>query len=339
MPAPGPGEARARVECCTVCGSDLHTIRGARTEPAPSILGHEIIGVIDSTGDPAPCDIDGQPLQPGDRVTWSVAVSCGDCDRCRSGWPQKCRTLFKYGHSLAEGPYALSGGLSEFIVFRGGSTVVRIPRDFPAAVICPANCATATIAAGFRAAGAVQDRRVLILGAGMLGVTAAAFADDAGAATVVVSDPDAKRLAVTDRFGGPACVEPDSDPDEFRDRLRAASGSATFDVILEISGAPSAVSTAIAVGDIGARIVLIGSVLPSPDVPIDPESIVRRCLSISGVHNYAPQDLRTAVDFLQRTHSKYPFAELVEQTFALDEVNAAVDWANRERPLRVAVQP
>lgn len=328
-----------RIECCTVCGSDLHTIRGARQEPAPSILGHEAIGVIDSVGNPGPLDVDGTPLKPGDRVTWSVAVSCGECDRCRGGWPQKCRTLFKYGHSLAEGPYALSGGLSEFILLRSGSTIHQISPDLPASVVCPGNCATATIAAAMRTAGPVQGRRVLILGAGMLGVTAAAFADDAGAKSVVVCDPDTRRLAQATSFGETIGVESHGDLDELKRRLESACGSAAFDVVFEISGAPAAVATALAAGDIGARIVLVGSVLPSPAVPLDPEAVVRRCLSISGVHNYAPGDLRTAVDFLQRSHTRYPFAEIVERRFPLQQANQAVDWAAHERPLRVAVQP
>ena len=114
LPSPESGEAIVRIECCTLCGSDLHTITGKRTENCPSILGHEILGIVDTVGDPPPCDLDGRPLRAGDRITWSTSVSCGDCDRCRGGLPQKCRTLAKYGHELAEGRYALSGGLSQF---------------------------------------------------------------------------------------------------------------------------------------------------------------------------------------------------------------------------------
>src|SRR5262245_7352517 len=68
VPRPGAGEAVVRVECCTICGSDLHTLTGARTEPAPSILGHEILGVVHAVGDPAPLDLEGHPLGPGQRI-------------------------------------------------------------------------------------------------------------------------------------------------------------------------------------------------------------------------------------------------------------------------------
>jgi hypothetical protein len=60
---------------------------------------------------------------------------------------------------------------------------------------------------------------------------------------------------------------------------------------------------------------------------------------IRGVHNYAPQDLRDAVEFLIANHSRFPFGELVERTFALDELNSAVEFAVQHRPVRIAVVP
>ncbi len=183
-----PGEALVRVQCSTICGSDLHTISGAPQEATPSILGHEALGVIEDVGDPAPCDITRKRLQPGDRITWSAAISCGACDRCQGGLPQKCRLLAKYGHELAAGRQALSGGLAEFVLLHRGSTAVRIAPEAPAEVMCPVNCATATVAAALRTAGPTAGRNVLILGAGMLGLTAAAMARSRGASTVAVCD-------------------------------------------------------------------------------------------------------------------------------------------------------
>ena len=115
LPVPRSGEALVRIDCCTICGSDIHTITGARHEAVPSILGHEIVGTVTKVGESPLTDIDDQPLQPGDRVTWSACVSCSDCDRCHDGLPQKCRRLSKYGHEVAEGREALSGGLAEHI--------------------------------------------------------------------------------------------------------------------------------------------------------------------------------------------------------------------------------
>jgi putative phosphonate catabolism associated alcohol dehydrogenase len=331
------GEALVRIDCCTICGSDLHTITGARIEPVPSILGHEVLGIIDDMGDPPLCDIDGEALSPGDRVTWSTSVSCGACDRCRQGVPQKCRKLAKYGHGLAEGRGALSGGLAEYILLRPGSAVLKLDPAIPDEVACPVNCATATIAAAYRTAGRIPARRVLIFGAGLLGLTATAFARSHEAAQVVVCDVNARRLAQAARFGADRVVEWSADREEFQQRL--GSGPASFDVVLELSGSADAVEAACRLGDVGARIVLVGTVMKSRPVHLDPEQIVRQWLTIHGVHNYVPDDLRAAIGFLQRFHTAFPFAELVARTYPLEDVNEAIDAAVRDRPVRVAVRP
>ena len=144
------GEVLVKIECSTLCGSDLHTIKGLRQEKCPSILGHESVGFVVGIGDMQPCDASGEALQCGDRVTWSTTISCGACDRCRAGWTQKCRTLSKYGHAVAEGRQALCGGLAEYILLRPGTAIVKVPTALAAEVVSPANCATATVACAMR---------------------------------------------------------------------------------------------------------------------------------------------------------------------------------------------
>lgn len=339
VPATEAGCALVRVECCTICGSDVHTITGARNEPVPSILGHEAMGVVIEVGEPALADIDGRPLAPGDRITWSPVVSCGSCDRCRGGIPQKCRSVFKYGHALASGPGLLSGGFAELILLRPGTTAIRLGADDPIEVFSPVSCATATIAAALRAAGPVSARRALVLGAGMLGLTAAAFLKSRDASLVAVSDVNARRLARASQFGADCSIEWQADIAAYRQELNRTAGTDRFDVVLDVSGSPEAVEAACRLGEVGATVVLAGSVLPSRAAAIDPEFVVRNLLTIRGVHNYAPEDLRTAVEFLRQSRLRFPFASLVERVFPLAEVNDAFEMAMRDRPVRVGVCP
>lgn len=197
------GERLVRVTACTICGSDLHTLAGRRTAPAPSILGHEAVGIEVATGR---------------RVTWSILACCGECDRCRRGMEQKCERLFKYGHGMHAG--APSGGLSELIVLRPGTLVLEVPEGLADEVVCPANCATATVAACLRVAGPV-----------------------------------------------------------------------------------------------------------------------RGLWRIEGVHNYRPEDLGTALRFLDGAGRRFPFGELVARSFPLAEVNEALAWAAEARPVRVMIRP
>jgi alcohol dehydrogenase len=201
------------------------------------------------------------------------------------------------------------------------------------------NCATATIAAALRLVGVISGRSVLILGAGMLGLTAAAMSKSRGAKLIAACDTNRERLNQASRFGANSTVQWQPDIDQLRRQLEEQAGARAFDTVLELSGAPDAVEAAFALADVGAHVVLVGTVMKSRPIQVDPESIVRRCLSIHGMHNYAPADLKTAVTFLEEFGAAYPFAELVERTYSLDEINTAVDVAVRNRPIRIAIRP
>ncbi|MCA9082620.1 MAG: zinc-binding dehydrogenase [Planctomycetaceae bacterium] len=320
-----PHQVLVQVTCCTICGSDLHSFTGARSSPTPGVLGHEIIGRIERLPAGGISDVCGQSLRAGDRVTWSVAASCGQCDRCERRMPQKCDSLFKYGHERFANGTELSGGLADYCVLHSGTAIMKLPDDLPDRIACPASCATATVAAAVRNAGALAGRRVLVMGAGMLGLTACAFARAADAASVCLCDPVEARRVLGLKFGATEAV--------------AAIDSEDFDCVFEMSGNAFAVEAAIRAATVGGRIVLVGSVSPSQPVAVDPERVVRRLLTICGVHNYLPEDLVTAVKFLQANHASCPFEELVERSWPLSDVNAAFEYAVQERPIRVAVLP
>ena len=82
---PNGSEAVARVKCATVCGSDLHSFYGRRHSPIPSVLGHEMVGEIVAYGPEGARDFRGRALEIGDRVTWSMVWSCGECFYCLAG--------------------------------------------------------------------------------------------------------------------------------------------------------------------------------------------------------------------------------------------------------------
>ncbi|GAB5897432.1 alcohol dehydrogenase catalytic domain-containing protein [Mycolicibacterium mageritense] len=312
IPELDDGDVLVRVRLATVCGSDLHTVTGRRPAACPSILGHEAVGDVVAAGADATVEI-------GRRVVWSVTVACGECPRCRSGFTAKCRSVRKVGHEPFDGSWALSGSYAEHVLLPRGTAIAAVPDTLPDAVAAPAACATATVMATLDAAGALAGRRVLIGGAGMLGLTAVAACADAGADAQVI-DVDAERLALTPWFGG-----------------RPSDGTAV-DVAIDYTGSTGAVAAALDRLDVGGILVLAGSVLPGPALPIDPETVVRQWLTITGVHNYEPRHLDRAVAFLDRTRDRYPWRSLVAAPVPLAEIASAL----RPPPagvLRTAVQP
>jgi alcohol dehydrogenase len=253
--------------------------------------------------------------------------------------PQKCERLFKYGHERIDPRHPLSGGLAQYCHLARGTAVMRLPDAIPDIVACPANCATATVAAALRAAGSCRDQTILVQGAGMLGLTAAAMAHAAGAREIIVCDPDEKRLQLAARFGASRVVHLVTGGDEPAATVGQCTAGRGVDAALELSGAPEAIEAGLQCLRIGGRYVLVGAVYPTRDVALPAERIVRRLLRIEGVHNYAPADLRAAVEFLSTAHDRYPFAELVSGRFALCDAESAFAHAIASRAPRVAVVP
>ena len=334
------GEVLVQISLSTLCGSDLHTYAGHRSTPCPTILGHEILGQVAALPDDSGvCDASGRPLEAGDRITWSIAASCRQCFFCQRSIPQKCERLFKYGHELITDRHPLSGGLADYCHLAAGTTIVRVPVELPDSVAAPANCATATVAAALRVAGDCANQVVLIQGCGMLGLTAAAMARSRGAREVIVTDIDAVRLQLGNRFGATqtACV--DSSIDELRGTVWQLTEERGVDIALELSGSSDAAESAIDLLRIGGRLVLVGAVFPGRPVALNAETVVRKLLNIQGMHNYTPADLVTAIEFLAVHHGDYPFSELVETGYSLAEAGAAFQHALETGTFRVAVQP
>jgi len=332
-------EALVRVRCSTICGSDLHSYFGRRHSPMPCVLGHEMVGNIVAAGPSGALDYRGQPLEPGARVTWSMVWSCGECFYCRRGLRPKCERLMKFGHEEIAPGRALIGGMAEFCYLPEGSAIFRVPEKVPDTVASPANCATATVAAVFRNAGPIKDEVVVIHGAGMLGLTACAMAAAEGAACVIVIEPDAARRERATQFGANVALDSAMAPAGIVARVKELSAGRGADAGLEFAGYPESIELGVRLLRMGGRFVMAGATFPSRPAQIDAEQIVRRMLRITGVYNYAPEDLETALVFLAAVIDRYPFQDLVGASYPLAEVNAAVAFAESQRPPRVALIP
>ncbi|WP_223227653.1 zinc-binding dehydrogenase [Leifsonia xyli] len=333
-----PGEGHAHE-------ADARTVRDQRSASAPLVIGHEQVGRVVALGRGGAKTTDGRRVSLGERVVWSVAMPCGRCRRCRRGIPQKCVSLQKYGHARMRRGWELSGGFATHTHILEGTALVAVPDDLPAAVLAPASCSTATVAAALDAAAAdvaLDGALVLIAGAGTLGLAEAAMATAAGA-RVFVSDPDPKRREAALAFGAAAVADPGVSAEGRGGSLaafaKAGRRGAAPTVALEFTGAPSALRSLFGVLDVGGILVLVGSVGPagpSAERLALPEQLARRLLTVRGVHDYAPHHLEQAVRFLAGEGRSYPFEQLVGAVFPLAEVDAVL--ACSEHP-RVAVRP
>ncbi len=334
------GEILVKISLCTICGSDLHTYSGRRpTADTGCVLGHEIIGTIEEwNGTDSPKDYFGNPLNKGQRVTWSLVASCGDCFYCKDNLPQKCQSKFKYGHD--ESDHQPTGGLGQHCVLKSGTAIFPIKEGLPDTLMCPANCATATVCGATRLVEEthpIKNTTILVIGAGMLGLTAAAYLKERGA-NILVVEPNLERRKIAREFGASECFE-SCQTESLQTKIQELTQHRGADIAFDFSGNTEAITSSLEHLRIGGCLLLAGSVFRSPQIKLNPEVVVRQMLTIRGLHNYPARDLAEAIHFLSHSKDTYPFEKLVSKVFPLDQSALAFDYATEKAPIRIAVKP
>jgi len=341
------GELLVKLEVATICGSDLHTVHGKRFEPMPLILGHEGVGVVERVGSnifsgnrPRRGDV-----QEGDRITFSVADSCGTCTECTlHKLPQKCVSLMKYGHARVDDGSGLNGTYASHIILRPGTHVVKLPPSLSSRICAPANCALATVANSLDMARLPRygaNQCAVVQGGGLLGIYAVAWLRyRVGMEVVFCFDMSPERLETAKLFGAiPVLVKPGEDEAQARAQLVRQRCPRGVDVVVEMTGAKLVVTEGVQLLRNGGHYAFAGMVHPDTQLSsLTGETIIRKCLTIRGVHNYTPWNLQEAVGFLKEFESTLPFeAVLSPNDYKLQDLEEAFKVAQAGKYCRVVV--
>jgi len=332
VPTLQPGEALVKNLYTTICGSDVHTFTGRRFEPPRVVLGHEITGDIFFIGPDHPgIDLRGETLQPGDRITWAIfSVPPGNAAP-REDIPQKSNHLFKYGHALATDNDVFNGGLADYCILREDTAIIKISPDIPLKVAATISCAHSTVAGALRVAGDVAGKKVLVFGAGLLGISCMAMCKEAGAEWIGAVDVDDRRLAISQQFGADAGYN-------IAAGIPAPLPWPEADIVFDMTGITKAMEAGLDSLAIGGVAVWIGAAFPNSPVQVDAQKIVRKILQIRGLHNYNFDDFLAATTFIEANYRKYDFAGLVEKEFTLEQTEEAFDYAVNSKPVRAGVR-
>lgn len=337
IPSLKEGEILVKNEYVTLCKSDLHTFCGKRMEKTPTILGHEVVGIIVAFGEGNPfLDVRNMELKVGDRISWAIFSSNPESTLSLEGIPQKGEDLIKYGHEFLDDESTLHGGLSQYLIIRKNTPIAKIDNQISLPVAALINCSVATMAGAIRLLDKIQNNHFLVLGAGMLGLSACAMLKTLGAKSISVVENNPQRLEKSKKFG----------VDYTYLSIEALkSTSATnfknnhpFHGLIETTGVPSMIEQSLDVLRIGGTAVWVGAVFPDRNISLSAEKIVRNLLNIKGLHNYNIRDFIHAVQFVEDHHAKFPFLQLVEGTFSLKEVNEAFNFALSNNSMRVGIQ-
>jgi threonine 3-dehydrogenase len=268
LPAVGINDVLIRVQRTGICGTDLHIESwdpwAAKTIVPPLVVGHEFVGEIVEVGSNV------TDFSPGDLVSGEGHVVCGRCRHCLAGRRHLC------AHSIGLG-VGRDGAFAEYVVLPMTNIWHHWPGVDPevAAIFDPFGNAVHTALAF-----PVLGEDVLISGAGPIGLMATAVVRHAGARHVVVSEPNAYRREIAARMGATLVVDPRGR--DLRDVMNELGMVEGFDVVLEMSGNPSALRTAISAMAHGGGIAILG--IPTEEIALDINEIVFKMLTVRGIY-------------------------------------------------------
>lgn len=268
MPEVGPNDLLIQIKKTAICGTDIHIFKwdewSQKTVPVPMVVGHEYMGVVVGMGSEV------RGFTKGDRVSGEGHITCGYCRNCRAGRVHLCRNTIGVGVNR-QGSFAEYLSIPAFNAF-------KLPANIPdniAAIFDPFGNAVHT-ALSFDLVG--ED--VLITGAGPIGIMAAAVARHVGARHIVVTDVNPFRLELAKKMGATRVV--DVSKENLTDVMHELGMSEGFDVGLEMSGIPSAVTSMFDAMNHGGKVAMLG--IPPPNMNVDWSKVIFKGLVIKGIY-------------------------------------------------------
>jgi len=313
VPLPGPGQVLARVRAVSICGTDVHLVRGDYPgfwPPAfPFIPGHEWAGDIVALGPGA----ERYGWAVGDRVAGTSHDACGMCQKCVEGRYNLCENygvpgLHKqYGHNVQ--------GADATYVVHGIKAIFRLPDSLSyadGAVIDPASIALHVANRG----GIRPGDAVAITGAGAIGLLAGDAALARGAARVIVLETNPVRLAKARELGFETVDSGGADPAA---EVRERTGGLGVDVVLECAGVPATVQLAVIMLRRGGRCAAVG--IPTVGVEIAMQRVVLDELELVGCRATAGE-MRHVIPLVEQ--GRIRVRDIITHHFPLTEYGRAL---------------
>ncbi len=310
-------EVLVRVEACGICGTDIHIVEGTSRSTPPVVLGHEYSGTVEDPGRVS-------TVAAGARVAVDPNIACGRCFYCRRGLVHLCENLRALGVDI-------DGGMAEYCIVPVDQ-LHRLPEGVSAeqgALIEPVSCAVH----GVDKAGIRSGDSVVVLGGGAIGLIMLQLVRHAGAALVFVVEPVAEKRALAGGLGADVMLDPS------RDDVRAAVMDRTevgADVVIECVGKPATMRQAIDLARRGGVVEFFGVCPVGETVPIEPNAVYFKELTIVG--SYVNPHTFTRAAALLRAGAVRPDRMMIRR-FPLDGIHEALDALKSGSTLKSMIIP
>jgi threonine dehydrogenase-like Zn-dependent dehydrogenase len=346
LPVPGvePCAILVKVEMVGICGTDIHQWSGALgvKAPLPNIPGHETIGKIVKLGEGRTHDVNGNPLNIGDRVMWAH-VECGECFWCKIARQPTCcanRTLYAI-HCCDEPPH-LWGGYAEYEYIIPRTNVVKIPDELSNDEVIGVACAFRTVVAAYERLGGLEIMdSVVIQGAGPVGLYALLMAIEGGAGKTIVIGAREERLALAKRWGADHTIDIHAvtDPSQRRDEILELTDGRGPDVAVEATGVPEAFVEGLDMIRRGGRYLVVGQSSGDKTVEIAPALLMMKHLKVIGSISATIPHFYKAIQFTMKHRNKYSFADIVTNKYSLEQANEALAAAKAKNGIKTVIVP
>ena len=328
VPDVGPDEVLVAVEAASICGTDLHIWEWdewsqQRINP-PLTVGHEFAGTVVKVGR------DVRLVSVGDYVSAESHVTCGMCFQCRTGQAHMCPRTRILGVDR-DGCFAEYVALPESVIWQNDRS--KLPPEIATLQESFGNAVFATLAHE------LAGQSVGVLGCGPIGLFSTGIAKASGASSVMAVDINDYRLSLAKQMGADETFNPKtsgSDGD-IADWLITVNGGFGVDVLLEMSGAPSAIDAAFRGVRNGGRVTLFG--IPSSPVRIDvAESMIFKNLTVLALNGRRIFDTWYKTRWLLES-SVVDLRPLITREMDLEDVEEAMRLLSSGEAGKIIIRP
>jgi len=269
VPTPGPDAVLVKVQATSICGTDLHIYQWndwakKRIKNMPQIMGHELCGQIVELGSNV------KNLNVGDIISAETHIACGYCFQCRTGLAHICQNCRIFGVDIdgVFAEYALVPSANAWLVAE------KIPKDF-VSVMEPLGNAIHTVLAG-----EIAGNNVLITGCGPIGVMSIAVSRLCGATKIIATEVNDYRIHLAKKMGADIVLNPQKN--DVLETVFNETNGLGVDIVLEMSGSPSAINDGLKAIRAGGRFSMLG--IPDHPLKIDLTNIIFKYITMQGIN-------------------------------------------------------
>ena len=329
IPRPGPGEAVIRVTLTTICGTDLHILKGEYPIQPGLVIGHEPVGVIHEMG----VGLSGYAV--GERVLVGAVTPCGQCNYCLGGrWSQCGGPIggWKFGNTI-------DGAQAEYLLVPNAqANLAKIPDELTdEQVVLLADIASTGISAAESGEVKLGDT-VAVFAQGPIGLCATAGAKLRGAAYIIAVESDPVRAAMAKRMGADVVV--DHTQVDAVEEVRRLTGGEGVDVAIEALGSQATFEGALRVLRAAGTLSSLGVYAGKLSIPLEPFAAGLGDHKI--VTTLCPggkERMRRLMELVR--HGRLDLLPLLTHSFSLDRITEAYELFGRRKEgfIKVAIRP